>query len=111
MMFRMVAGLRFSRSRRATVLDATGSPVSMYVCTIECRIARCRVWEAVCRFIAVETTLSITYILGIKRHVKQGRLASALDTWNGAKQSSQALRLYLLKYGFIPVEVAPPCSH
>ena len=77
MILRMVAGLRFSRIRRATVLDATGSPVSMYSCTIECRIARFRGWDEDCRFIAVETTLSNTVILGLLQGAKQGPESSS----------------------------------
>jgi hypothetical protein len=41
-MFRMDAALRFVLPRRETVREATGSPDSMYACTIEWRISAVR---------------------------------------------------------------------
>ena len=59
----------------------------------------------ICRFIAVETTLSITDILRANGHAKQGRCSSTLPA-RLLSSPPKSIRLYLLKYGFIPVEVA-----
>ena len=84
-MLRTEAGLKLWLERREIVREATGSPVSIYACTIECKIAECRAC-ADCLFISFRQDLKNqlfllyeTQAILIKIHTPKVRARAVLE--------------------------------